>query len=110
MKLFQSWNELFPFYKARASASPRQFSTCTSFLKLLSSWKRKASTFTRRDEVPGPPRLDKFWAATTSDLGGFNLRSTHSYTYVATSTVSALLSLSRNYPFWQIPTMEQSRS
>src|SRR5206468_438458 len=78
MKLFQSWNELFPFYKARASASPRQFSTCTSFLKLLSSWKRKASTFTRRDEVPGPTRLDKFSAATTSDLGGFNLRSTHS--------------------------------
>src|SRR6184192_1117041 len=78
MRLFQSWNELFPFYKARASASPRQFSTCTNFLKLLSSWKRKASTFTRRDEALGPTRPDKFSAATTSDLGGFNLRSTHS--------------------------------
>src|SRR5437867_2812643 len=59
MKLFQSWNELFPFYKARTSASPLQFSTCTSFLKLLSSWKRKVSTFNRRDEAPGPTRTDK---------------------------------------------------
>src|SRR5207249_11793376 len=78
MRLFQSWNELFPFYKARTSASPRQFSTYTSFLKLLNSWKRKVSTFNHRDEAPGPTRPDKFSAATTSDLGGFNLRSTHS--------------------------------
>src|SRR5438093_13683619 len=76
MSLFQSWNELFPFYKARASASPRQFSTCTNFLKLLSSWKRKASTFTRRDEALGRRTPDKFSSATTSDVGGFNLRLT----------------------------------
>src|SRR6266571_6735635 len=75
MRLFQSWNELFPFSKARASVSQLRFNTCTSFLKQQSSWKRKASTFNRRDEVPGLTRLDKFSAATTSDLGGFNLRS-----------------------------------
>src|SRR2546422_8142949 len=75
MRSLRLWNARLLFYKARALASPLRFNTCTSFLKRQSSWKRKDTTFTCRDEVLGPTKPDKSWDATTSDLEGFNLKS-----------------------------------